>query len=179
MRAGCCFLFGGAFHHVQTFNALANQVCNSLLFLAVVGLSLPCAAGVLSTTHFNESDMLAFSRIISVLLLLVYLCYLYFQLISHQDLFTAGAAVPKIGDASGGDGAPDAVAEGEGEADGSEGGEEEEMPALTITAELSVLAVISVIVAMASECAAALHVCPFFSLLFLVAHRHMQGAKPR
>lgn len=133
---------------MQSFNALANQVCNSLLFLAVVGLSLPCAAGVLPTTHFDESDMLTFSRIISVLLLLVYLGYLYFQLVSHQDLFKAGAAVPKMEGGAGG-----VIEEETEEGDEEDGSEDEEQPALTITAELGVLAIISIIVAMASECA--------------------------
>lgn len=144
--AGCCFLFGGMYHHVQSFNALANQVCNSLLFLAVVGLTLPVAAASLPGVQFSESEMLTFSRIIAVLLLLVYVAYLYFQLISHNDMFVA-------------DKGQEIEAENQdqmdrnnpmtGEGDDDEEGEE---PVLTITAELLTLLAISVIVAMASEC---------------------------
>jgi Ca2+/H+ antiporter len=68
-----------------------------------------------------------------VLLLIVYISYLYFQLISHNDLFLPATN-------------PDGTSEREGES-------ESEDPALTVTAELSVLLAISVVVAMASECA--------------------------
>ena len=77
------------FHYVQSFNAVANQVCNSLMFLAVVGLTLPVAAANLAEIHFTDADMLIFSRIIAVLLLATYITYLYFQLQSHSDLFKA------------------------------------------------------------------------------------------
>ena len=108
MAAGCCFLFGGLSNKVQTFNAVSNQVSNSLLFLAVVALILPSAAAHFPTA-FDPEDMLGFSRVIAVLLLVVYICYPYFQLVSHNDLF---------------------VAEGSSEEDG-----EDEEPALTVTAE--------------------------------------------
>lgn len=127
LSAGCCFLFGGLSNKVQTFNAVSNQVSNSLLFLAVVALVLPSAAAHFPA-NFDADDMLSFSRIIAVLLLIVYICYLYFQLVSHNDLF---------------------VAEG-----GQEEDDEEEEPALTVTAELCSLLAISLIVAAASECVA-------------------------
>jgi Ca2+/H+ antiporter len=198
LRAGCCFFFGGLKHKVQIFNSVANQVSNSLLFLAVVGLILPWNCGQVGhlmrnckkplqqdaaqsgeqaagkppvvlihsgqsvpdivanndfifdsgATHhvvndpcllynvkapyfaaqFSSDDILAFSRVIAILLLVAYLAYLYFQLVSHNDLFT-----PEIEEAS-------------------EAGETEE-PALTVTAELGILFAISVVVALASECA--------------------------
>jgi Ca2+:H+ antiporter len=138
---------------MQSFNALANQVCNSLLFLAVVGLTLPCAAGVLPNIHFTDADMLIFSRIIAVLLLLVYLAYLYFQLISHNHMFTTNAGAPKI-EGPGGE-QPDTFTgmETVQEGDGDDDDDEPEQPALTITAEIGILALISLIVALASECA--------------------------
>jgi calcium/proton exchanger cax len=147
---------GGMYHHIQSFNAIANQVCNSLLFLAVVGLSLPCAAVVLPNVRFTESEMLTFSRIIAVLLLATYLVYLYFQLVSHHAMFSGDAKqVTEVAATAG----PGAVAitgsigeEGEQEGEGEDDDEAEE-PVLTITAELGVLLTISVIVAMASECA--------------------------
>jgi Ca2+:H+ antiporter len=134
------------YHKTQSFNALANQVCNSLLFLAVVGLSLPCAAGVLTTISFTDTGMLYFSRFIAILLLFVYLSYLYFQLITHNDMFTGKIETPGGGQLTGGECIPE-------EDDGDEE-EEPEQPALTITAELGLLLLISVIVALASEYAA-------------------------
>jgi Ca2+/H+ antiporter len=152
--AGCCFFFGGMRYQVQTFNMIANQVCNSLLFLAVVALTLPCAAAYLPDTKFSEADMLLFSRIIAILLLGVYVAYLYFQLISHNSMFVSASNEPTIGF----DGEP-VTNGGGGGASGGEGGEAEpedeapEQPALTVTAELLTLLCISVVVAAASECA--------------------------
>eukprot|EP00892_Ulva_mutabilis_P007795 jgi/Ulvmu1/5388/UM022_0183.1 len=122
---GCCFLFGGLSNKVQTFNSVSNQVSNSLLFLAVIALILPSAAAQLPT-NFTNANMLRFSRTIAVLLLIVYVAYLYFQLVSHNDLFVA-----------------EGVSDDEGEA--------EEEPALTVTAEVLSLLTISLIVAAASE----------------------------
>ena len=149
MHAGCCFFFGGLFHHVQSFNALANQVCNSLLFLAVVGLTLPIAAATLPGVQFSENEMLIFSRIIAILLLAVYITYLYFQLMSHNDLFVASKDQEIVADNQNQLNENNPTTEGEGD----EEEEEEEQPVLTITAELLTLLTISIIVAMASECA--------------------------
>jgi Ca2+:H+ antiporter len=140
-------------YKIQSFNMIANQVCNSLLFLAVVALTLPCAAAYLPDTRFSDADMLTFSRIIAILLLCVYLAYLYFQLISHNAMFAAPSDEPAIGR----DGQPvqpnGSGALNEPDGNSAEAGEEAEEPALTVTAELLTLLTISVIVAAASECA--------------------------
>lgn len=41
---GCCFLFGGLRHKIQLFNALANKVSSSLLFLASIAIIIPTSA---------------------------------------------------------------------------------------------------------------------------------------
>jgi hypothetical protein len=41
---GCCFLFGGIKHKIQLFNALANKVSSSLLFLASIAIIIPTSA---------------------------------------------------------------------------------------------------------------------------------------
>ena len=128
--AGCCFLFGGFNYELQYFNSVANRVSNSLLFLAVIGLVLPCVASLLPNMSFSAESMLHFSRVIAVLLLVTYIVYLYFQLVSHNKHFL-----------------PPPDPEGEGEEE-----EEVEEPALTVTAELGTLLAISLIVAVASEC---------------------------
>ncbi len=38
VTAGMCFLFGGMKHKQQRFNALANKVSSSLLFLACIAI---------------------------------------------------------------------------------------------------------------------------------------------
>lgn len=39
-----CFFFGGFRHKQQTFNALANKVSSSLLFLACIAIIIPSTA---------------------------------------------------------------------------------------------------------------------------------------
>lgn len=140
--AGCCFLFGGFNYQLQEFNSIANRVSNSLLFLAVIGLILPTVMPMLPNMSFNEDATLHFSRVIAVLLLVTYIVYLYFQLVSHHTYFLPAAEA-----AEGGDGAE------------PEEAEELEKPALTVTAELGALLAISLVVAVASECGLPLGYC--------------------
>lgn len=80
----------------------------------------------------TPESTLHFSRVIAVLLLVTYIVYLYFQLVSHNKYF-----LPPV--------------DPEGEAEEEEEGAE--APALTVTAEIGVLLAISLVVAVASECA--------------------------
>ncbi|KAL3154685.1 hypothetical protein ABBQ38_011234 [Trebouxia sp. C0009 RCD-2024] len=43
---GCCFLLGGAKHKHQKFNTMLNKACCSLLLLACIGLVIPTAANI-------------------------------------------------------------------------------------------------------------------------------------
>jgi hypothetical protein len=52
-------------------------------------LRASCAAGVLH--NFTYTEQLIFPRIIAVPLLLVYLSYVYAQLIPHIDMFTGNS----------------------------------------------------------------------------------------
>lgn len=82
---GCCFFFGGLRYQVQTFNATANQATSSLLFLSCIGIIVPTAAT--SLTGEDEEFILDTSRYTAVVMLVMYVCYLAFQLYSHNDLF--------------------------------------------------------------------------------------------
>eukprot|EP00899_Mesostigma_viride_P024799 jgi/Mesvir1/5503/Mv15546-RA.1 len=84
---GCAFLIGGFKHKEQKFNKTAGMTNAGLLLLAVMALLLPA---VLHTTHTELHDgasELALSRFSSCIMLLAYICYLYFQLMSHKDLY--------------------------------------------------------------------------------------------
>eukprot|EP01024_Parvocaulis_polyphysoides_P063574 TRINITY_DN734_c1_g1_i1.p1 TRINITY_DN734_c1_g1~~TRINITY_DN734_c1_g1_i1.p1 ORF type:complete len:513 (-),score=72.53 TRINITY_DN734_c1_g1_i1:254-1711(-) len=145
---GCCFLFGGVYYHQQNFNQVANKVCNSLLFLSVIALVIPSAlsyaqADSTSSKHL-EFEILYLSRGIAILLAIIYICYLTFQLYTHQDLFhdEGGADKQEKEDGT--------------EKVGQNGGEKvveenEEQPQLSLVAAVILLAAISVLVAIASE----------------------------
>ncbi|XP_020527072.1 vacuolar cation/proton exchanger 3 isoform X2 [Amborella trichopoda] len=86
---GCAFLFGGIMHSKkdQVFNKAAAAVNSGLLLMAVMGLLFPAVLHFTHTeVHFGDSE-LALSRFSSCIMLLVYGCYLIFQLKSHSNLY--------------------------------------------------------------------------------------------
>ncbi|GME90937.1 unnamed protein product [Ambrosiozyma monospora] len=91
---GCCFVVGGARFKTQLFNQTVAQTMSSLLALSVIGLLLPAAfkASLPAKTEYLEDKVLEFSRGTSIILLVVYCFYLYFQLGTHRELFEDAAA---------------------------------------------------------------------------------------
>lgn len=86
---GCCFVAGGVKFPQQFFNQTVAQTMSSLMALSVIGLLLPAAfhASLPKKTPDLSGKILAFSRGNSILLLLVYGLYLFFQLKTHAFLF--------------------------------------------------------------------------------------------
>jgi Ca2+:H+ antiporter len=82
---GTAFMLGGVRFHQQRFNKEIASMASGLMLLSVMGLLFPAV--------LNVSDMdtprgqLDLSRLTAVVLLLVYLCFLFFQLKTHRDLF--------------------------------------------------------------------------------------------
>jgi len=120
---GCAFFAGGLRNREQTFNRMAASMNSALLVMGVMCLLFPT---VLSATHeeLEASSSLAVSRVVSGLMLVVYACYLVFQLHTHTHLF-----------------------EGEGEEDG----DEDEERILGAGGAIFWLAVITVFIAVLSE----------------------------
>jgi Ca2+:H+ antiporter len=105
---GMSFFAGGLIHHRSTFRVTAAQTSSSLMTLACITLVIPAAyqtskaehkepfSGIFIRSKPGEppnpddgslSGLLIISRGTSILLLIVYASYLYFQLKSHADLF--------------------------------------------------------------------------------------------
>ncbi|EPS35074.1 hypothetical protein H072_11406 [Dactylellina haptotyla CBS 200.50] len=89
---GMAFFFGGINRVEQFFNTTVAQTASSLLAVAVLSLIIPSAfhwAG--SSNVANVEDLqpgiIGLSRGTSVILLIVYGVYLFFQLKSHAELF--------------------------------------------------------------------------------------------
>ncbi|KAK8079365.1 Ca2+:H+ antiporter [Apiospora hydei] len=90
---GMCFFFGGINRPKQSFNQVVAQTAASLLALAVASNIIPTVFK--QNVYENEVDnhavddrhVAAISRGVSVILLFVYCCYLYFQLKTHADVF--------------------------------------------------------------------------------------------
>ncbi|GBF90059.1 calcium proton exchanger protein [Raphidocelis subcapitata] len=141
---GMSFMAGGFKYKIVTFNALAAQSSISLLLLIGIAITLPTAALHLSMGgagphgHLAPEDVLLMSRITAVALLVVYFCYLYFQMGSHSEMFSG----PQPGAGNGG-----AIEEDSGEGEDEEG----EEPMLSLGAAALWLGVITGLVAVCSE----------------------------
>jgi Ca2+:H+ antiporter len=82
---GMCFFFGGIRRPEQFFNKTVAGTAASLLALAVGSVIIPTCFDEFSTTPV--ASVAALSRGTSVILLVVYCGYLYFQLSSHKEMF--------------------------------------------------------------------------------------------
>jgi Ca2+:H+ antiporter len=83
---GCAFFAGGIRHKHQHFNAHGSAINIGLLMLSVMSLLFPM---LLDSSHqvLAEGAVLAVSRSVSCLLLIVYACYIYFQMHTHAHLY--------------------------------------------------------------------------------------------
>lgn len=90
---GMCFFFGGWNRIEQNFNVVVAQTAASLLALAVGSLIIPAAfqawAAGEANAEVKTQHIAALSRGTAVLLLLVYACYLFFQLKTHTEIYNA------------------------------------------------------------------------------------------
>jgi Ca2+:H+ antiporter len=80
---GMCFFFGGLRRQEQFFNTTVAQTAASLLALAVASIIVPTVFDAQST-----QDPAGLSRGTSVILLIVYGAYLFFQLKTHHMVFS-------------------------------------------------------------------------------------------
>lgn len=131
---GMSFAFGGVHFTENTFQQTAAQASGSIMMLSVVAIALPAAYqggavaqlfGKDNPDHpvSTEAGILFISRGTSVVLLLVYGLYLYFQLKSHAFLY-----------------------------EGEEGDqEEEETPQMTPIAAVVALGIITVITSFSAD----------------------------
>uniref|UniRef100_A0A0G4GZY9 Sodium/calcium exchanger membrane region domain-containing protein n=1 Tax=Chromera velia CCMP2878 TaxID=1169474 RepID=A0A0G4GZY9_9ALVE len=82
---GCSFWLGGMKQKLQQYNALGAVTSTSLLMLSCLCLTLPTMyASILQSESQSELNI---SRILSIALVISYIQYLYFQMVSHYQLF--------------------------------------------------------------------------------------------
>lgn len=82
---GMCFFFGGLRRQEQFFNTTVAQTAASLLALAIAGIIIPTVFD--QQTQLSTETTAQLSRGTSVILLVVYAAYLYFQLKTHHEVF--------------------------------------------------------------------------------------------
>lgn len=83
---GMCFFFGGLRRQEQFFNTTVAQTAASLLALAIAGIIIPTVFD--EQTTLTDVPTAKLSRGTSVILLVVYAAYLYFQLKTHHAVFS-------------------------------------------------------------------------------------------
>lgn len=94
---GCCFIAGGITRVQQTFNQTVAQTMSSLMALATAGLLIPAAFHAslpepkkdhgFPVPGTSDDLILSLSRGVSIILLVLYVLYLFFQLKTHKALF--------------------------------------------------------------------------------------------
>ncbi len=76
---GCAFFFGGLKYKTQTFGKISSQMSSTLLILATMCLVFP--ALLTNTNDETHSAELSFSRGVSIILLITYCVFVYFQVL--------------------------------------------------------------------------------------------------
>ncbi|KAJ5824041.1 hypothetical protein N7447_006381 [Penicillium robsamsonii] len=97
---GCCFFVGGLRYREQSFNSTVASTMSSLMAVASASLIIPATlyAAIKNTiedgtnSHQDpdkaaQSNILILSHGTAIILLMIYVMYLYFQLVSHSELF--------------------------------------------------------------------------------------------
>jgi Ca2+:H+ antiporter len=83
---GMCFFFGGLRREEQHFNVTVAQTAASLLALAIASIIVPSAFDIWTVT--DETPIADISRGTAIILLIVYGCYLFFQLKTHAAMYS-------------------------------------------------------------------------------------------
>ncbi|KUL89968.1 hypothetical protein ZTR_02955 [Talaromyces verruculosus] len=162
---GMCFFFGGVNRLEQKFNEVVAQTAASLLALAVGSLIIPTAFHMWASGGASHTDEL--SRGTSVILLVVYGAYIFFQLRTHSEIYNAPSekTAKRTKSRAKGDthkglvaigalgaGMSSQTAQRELESRGSEEEEEEtEQPQLPFVVAVATLVIATVLVALCAE----------------------------
>lgn len=93
---GLCFFAAGIRHRTATFDAAISEVGTGLLLMAGLGLAIPSVfqhSIVLQDYGITQEDLdgrtLQLSRVVSVLLIIAYVVYVFFQTQTHDGIYDA------------------------------------------------------------------------------------------
>jgi Ca2+:H+ antiporter len=92
---GTAFFVGGLRHPMQTFSREGAVTSAGLLVLATLALSVPTMLWTNQDQIAPTNNQLGLSRFVSICLLIIYLCFLLFQLRTHRFLFERATEIHK------------------------------------------------------------------------------------
>jgi len=83
---GTAFFIGGLKNGTQNFKQLTGQINSTVLMLGVMAFLLPSIMSTSRQTSYSndEDGVLMFSRIVSLVMIIVYGCYIYMELTDDQ-----------------------------------------------------------------------------------------------
>jgi Ca2+:H+ antiporter len=122
---GACFLLGGLRHHVQEFNRANARMQAGMLFLATVALLVPSLIAETEPVRSSPGVIGRLSVALSVLLILTYALGMLFSLWTHREAF--------------------------GSEGGGHGAQEEHEAPWPVSVAATMLAVVTIVVALVSE----------------------------
>mmetsp|Transcript_31414 Transcript_31414/g.72203 ORF Transcript_31414/g.72203 Transcript_31414/m.72203 type:complete len:381 (-) Transcript_31414:624-1766(-) len=170
---GCSFCLGGIRFREQHYSQKMASINCSLLKMAVLGLVIPTAFVTTMRSSCavpcRVAQIYEISHCTAIVLFALYVLLLFFQLHTHSylndgknenDAYLIPGHIDEL------------RVEGETEDD-----EEEEVPAMTLSASVLVLAVLTTLIALSSEnLVGTLELAVFFLIImfFLHTHRHME-----
>ena len=94
---GCACLVGGLKTSTPKFNPVAANSNTVLLLISIMGISIPTLLNSLeSDKNFTDADQLLLSRIISCIMIVLYVLYVYFQLHTHRNLFDGDTPADRL-----------------------------------------------------------------------------------
>ena len=147
---GCCFIAGGYNRIQQKFNQTVAQTMASMMALSVSSLLIPAAFNAGFPHEFNH--VLSVSRGASIVLLIIYALYLFFQLRTHADYFEQQNAEGVDVEANGAPSNYTGTSEAGGLLDGEDAeGEEKYEASLNTTEALILLTIVTIVVAYCAD----------------------------
>ncbi|KAH9053034.1 Sodium/calcium exchanger protein-domain-containing protein [Lactarius vividus] len=162
---GTCFFAGGICFPEQGFDTSAVQLNSSLLMLSVIAVLLPAVFHIAIQSNADSEnaltaaqeahDLLVISHGVAIILLIIYPCYLFFQLFTHKHLYEGPdtqnsvkynpSAAQQAGPAS------SSPPSNHAEACSMAREEEEETPQMSSKVAIALLVVVTVVVAITAE----------------------------
>jgi len=92
---GSAFFLGGLRHPMQSFSRDGAVTSAGLLVLATLALGVPTMLWKQADQATQIEQQLGLSRFVSICLLVIYLCFLLFQLRTHRFLFEKASEIHK------------------------------------------------------------------------------------
>lgn len=146
---GTGLFLGGLRRKVLSFSQQASNTYIPLLMLSVMSFLIPSGYGIAIANSkarqvgTSDDNVLAVSRHIAVITAFIYICYLWFQLVTHKEMFNEGGSTNSSADQM--------ISKGDEEEEVDVDDDDDDVPEFTLTFSLVGLAVASILISYLSD----------------------------